>query len=170
VRELFKKIQVQENASLDITSNTEGGRGIGVREEQETYDLKIKYNGCTIKIACGLGRQSAAIITCVISQNNTINNFEITTRNHLAILFSSNKNRFTLETEDSILQKFIENNTAYQELHAVSKRTKFLPTITGTNNEESYKLLTEYDLFFDQRNETFMPLIQFYKDLIDYFG
>ncbi len=170
MRELFKKIQLEEDAFLDITrEKVSNGRVIGGRAEQEYYSLKFKYNECPIIMDCMLGQQSVARITCLLPKNNDLHNFSIATRSHIAVLFWAYKNRFTLETEDSMLSKFIKHNAAYKELNALSKRTKFQPAITGINKGDSYILLTEYHLFFPQRNESFMPLIQFYKDLIDYF-
>lgn len=159
-----------EGGVLDITRGSQlSGRGFGAREDQEEYHLAFNYNGITISVNCGLGLQSVARITCVLPKSNELNNFEISTRSHLSLLFSSNKNRLKIETQNNILSKMIENNLSYKELESISKRTKFQPLIMGTTKNQTYTIITEYHLIFDERNETFIPLIQFYKDLIDYF-
>jgi hypothetical protein len=169
MRELFNKIHKIEGGVLDITRDSQfSGREVGVREDQEKYHLVFNYNGITININCGLGLQSVARITCVLPKSNELNNFEISTKSHLSLLFSSNKNRFKIETQNNILSKMIANNLSYKELQSISKQTKFQPLIMGTTKNKTYTITTEYHLIFDERNETFIPLIQFFKDLIDY--
>lgn len=169
VRELFKEIYNKEGGVLDITRDTQlSGRGLGARDNQETYHLAFLYNDTTITLDCGLGLQSVARISCVLPRNSDLNNFEIDTKSHISLLFSSNKNRLTIDAQNHILSKFIEHNSSFSELNEISKRTKFQPLVMGSNKNKSYSIVTEYHLFFNERNETFPPLIQFYKDLIDY--
>ena len=95
-------------------------------------------------------------------------NFSIETKNHFLSLFSKKKETFKVKSENLSLIDFIELNKNFLLLKEIAKKTKFEPFIEGTVKNDYYSITVEYSLLFTERRDVLRPLINFYKELMDY--
>jgi hypothetical protein len=170
MRDILRDITESENGLLSINETTVlTGIQVGAYGDQENYHIKLDYKGSSIEINARIGVQSSCSVNCFIATQKENTDFEIESRDHLFILFSKNKTRLRIKCNNTQLRHFLEVNSILIELEKMAKETKFEPYIIAAKTEGYLKLTAEYHLEFPQRDMTFKPLVQLFKDLIDYF-
>lgn len=167
MHDLFTNIAKEENCEVYIGDEKFGDKLSGTFLVESTFQLKINYKGKNILIQHTLGAHGMAEITVELPKQSNGMKFTITTKSHFSTLFSRNKDRVKITCKDSSLVKFFEENDSIKSIKEICKEAEFEPYITGSNENDSFKIRTDYHLLFEQRNLVLRPLINFYKALID---
>jgi len=93
--------------------------------------------------------------------------FSIRTRSNFFKLFNNKEKSFIITCKNARLNKVISTNSSLQNLAYFTSKTQFELMVYAKIKNNKYKINTEYNLIFENREKVVIFLIQFYKDLID---
>lgn len=129
--------------------------------------LRLNYNNTTIHILYELGRLNIANVSAIVAPHEQKENFDIETSNHLKRFFSKKKPPWIIRSKDALLCKNLDDFLSQSNLTSMAKKTLFEPKIEGRMNENSYNILSHFHLEFSKKEESILPIINFYKLMID---
>jgi hypothetical protein len=130
----------------------------------KSLSLKIPYKNNIICVHYEVGDIKLGRIESAFSEINKLPQFDITTRSHFKRLIFRNKNILKVNSKKEKFKKRLEKLLSETELELIARKTLFLPETKSIN----YNIKTEFSLSFDDNLEVLMPLISFYKSLIDW--
>jgi len=167
MHDLFTNIAEEENCELYIGDEKFGDKLRGTFIVESTYQLKINDKNKNILIQHTLGAHEMAEITVELPKQSDSMKFTIATKSHISTLFSRNKDRVKITCKNLSSAKFFEENDSMKLIRAICIEAEFEPYITGSNENGSFKIRTDYHLLFEQRNLVLRPLINLCKALIN---
>lgn len=130
--------------------------------------LKIKYKNSLIDARFEFGRQNICEIYVELELTKPKESFEIRTHSHLKRLFIKNNSPWKIKILDPVLKRNILKLFEISELNEIAKNTSFEPVVNGDNKENKYEIITRFSLAFENKEESILPMINMYKDLIDF--
>ncbi|CAM1346412.1 hypothetical protein [Tenacibaculum crassostreae] len=139
----------------------------GHREPFETYKIKLSYKNCDIIMTNTTGVQASGNITCHLSNNAKLIEFEIDSISHFMNLFLRKNSRFKVKCKNKNFNFYLKNK-ALKELSELSKKTAFDPYIFSKKQGDKNLIITEYHLAFENSPYAIEPLLKFYKSVIDF--
>lgn len=169
MKNFLANIAAEENCEL-ISRDEKISLGKGAYMVETTHQFAFNYKQSEILVICSFGAHAMATIFTRLQKQSHRATFSITTRSHFSTLFSRNKNRIRINSEDSNLTHVIKENPSIKTLTEICRHAEFEPFITGKNEENNYIIRTTFQLIFPERESVMKPLIQFYKDMIDQSG
>lgn len=165
--EIFKTIAAEESGRLTINGDDEELEK-QANAQESIYRLYIPYKKEEICVEYAVGAQHVASTSLILETMTNCPEFEITTRSPFFILFMGKKDRIKVSCKDLKLKKKISLNPHLAQINKLSDNTAFEPNTFAENKKFGFEIRTEYHLVFPKRTKEIRPLIQFYKDLIDY--
>lgn len=158
-------------------SNSLGGeyffsetRGKGITDTYHTTDyhkLIIPYKESEIIAIYEFGNRSTATITTKSSFRNIPISFNISKRNHFFKLFNKNTKSLKVSSQNKNTQIKIEDALFNSGLEKIASDTVFEPMIKLSQNKDEIEVFTIFYLGFQNKENSILPIINFYKDLID---
>jgi len=175
MKEVFEQIALEENAQLQIASDKHMApslhSGVGGTIFTTVYTLDVEYKGYLIKVVNELGGQDVASVVCELPEQPNHNELEIMTKGGLFQIFSPKHLLcFSVKSRNQNLKASIESSNVLFRLGDLVKSTRFDPITIGKNRDGLYKLSMHYHLLFKERENVVRPIIDFYKQLINYLG
>jgi len=131
------------------------------------HQFEFSYKGILIKFNYELGNSNVAEISCAFIPFKLIPEFDIAKKGHFQLLFSRNKNAWSVHCSNKMFVNKIKMILYSSGIEELSKVTAFEPKISGRLFEKEYKIFTQYYLGFDKFEDSILPIIDFYKKLID---
>ncbi|PVW15227.1 hypothetical protein [Marixanthomonas spongiae] len=164
----FLRIAETENAKFSSEEKVVSLGG-GVRSPYIIYLLTLYYKDHLIIIKNDTGTCFNGLIECKITTQKKRLNFELITKSHFSTLFSKNKKRFKIKSENININHFFKTSESVAHLNEIAKKGTFEPHITGVYKDGAFELTTEYSLQFSDWTQVLQPFINFYKEFIDTF-
>ena len=130
--------------------------------------LNVPYKGQLIQIMFDLCEFDVAEASTVLFPETETFEFEIEPRGQLARLLFKRKCGWTIKCIDEEMRIGIENQIISSKLDQLIDQTRFEPFITGKFEKFGYKIHTKYSLAFNNKEESVLPMINFYKGMIDF--
>lgn len=93
--------------------------------------------------------------------------FQIERRNHFDLLFRRKKNPWKIKCTDDLLLHKLQTILRTSGIDDLADQEAFEPTITGEVIDGSYSIHAIYSIAFNRKEESIMPMINFFKQLID---
>lgn len=171
--EIFQQIAKEENGDLYINNERYSAYlptvVMGAVVYSDTYQLSFEYKKHTVLVKNELGAHNVGTLNCILNLELPHKDFVLTPKGFwYKIASKSGQMGFTIKTDDAMLKRFLEGNTTLLQLSEIVRRSGFEPFTTGKDKGRYFELHTQYHLQFEQRTLVPRPLIQFYKELIDY--
>jgi hypothetical protein len=166
MNQIFKEIAKKENGKLRIDKQIVS-IGFGARSPYNVYTIKVRYKDINIIITNEIGTTAVGTAKCEFPKKIKFQMFEILTRSHFSALFFGKNNRFKITGNNKSLNSFLEKNIATSKILKLVEDTKFQPYIFSSNENEQFKIITEYHLMFPEWPDVITSIIEFYKNLID---
>lgn len=163
----FKQLAKKENGKFYFSDENIAFLD-GVRSPNITYKVTFHYKDNCFTIINRTGTAYVGSITCNLSKVLQPIAFEINNISHFKNLFFRRRSRLKISSDNSNISYFILNNEYYKRLEQLAHRDKFDPIIT-CKPEDTWDIVTNYHLEFENWTEPIEPIINLYKDLIDEF-
>ncbi|WP_299097911.1 hypothetical protein [uncultured Winogradskyella sp.] len=167
IKEAFQKLADEYQTIYHLIKK----RVIGIdnsASEIDIYKIKIPYQQHTIHIKYEFGNHNMAVIETTLIPKTIIPNIELTTRSHFSRLLSFKAKRWSIKSSNRLLERTILENLKATQLTELAEKDAFEPIIKGYQKNENYILNTQFYLGFNNKEKTLVPIITFYKNMIDY--
>lgn len=175
MKETFEQIALEENAKLHVDHDKHMAptprTGVGGTIFTTTYTLVVSYKGYSMRIENEFGGPDVGSVVCELPEQPEINEVEVVAKGALFKIFKPKHLLcFSVNTKNRDLKTSLENNHALFVLSDFVRSTPFCPIIIGKNRKGRYELSTHYHLGIKERRVVVRPIIDFYKQFIDYLG
>lgn len=168
MKDLFKEISEKENGQFKYSEDIVAS-GIGSKSPHDLYNLSFNYRGKKITITNEIGLSSVGNLSCQFTNNKRLSDFSIRTISHFFKFLINRKKSFIIKCKNTELKHFFSNNKPLKELESLTTNTQFELSIFTERNINHFIVFAEYNILFENRKETLITLINFYKELIDTF-
>lgn len=162
----FKELSEKENGRFHVIDEIVNAE-IGARTPHLICHLYFKYKGKEIKIRNTISPSAYGFITCEIQNVGYYPEFSIRSQSNFLRLFRRSKSSFIIKCKNISQKLLLANNKYLTKLDFLAKESQFELTLFVKKTKGVYNLITEYNLLYENRKETLILLISFYKDLID---
>ncbi len=170
----FLKIQIQE-----ITEQIDAQ--YKYREEKEkwingvvylvsAHYITTEYKNHTIFLEYELGKYNMGYVKMELERDHIMIPFQFKKVSHLRRLFNSKMNSLQVVCKNKIFKKEIERLLIESHLEQIARDTLFEPQIEIQQKKGGYEMITKFYLGFDDKEHSIIPMIDFYKGIIDYFA
>jgi len=129
--------------------------------------LTIPYKGHTIIAKYEFGNHNVGEIFTTIKKANKKYFFKLKKNSHFKLLFSKNKFSLKVIIESNQNQRRIEGILSESGLEQIAKETSFNPEIKFITKGLETEVKTHFYLGFKNKEKSILPVINFYKDLIN---
>ncbi len=130
--------------------------------------LRVEYKSTIIDVQFELGNTNVAQFVCLMHSKRELHPLTLTTKSHLIRLFSINKYPWVIKCDDKSTKALVENSLEQFGLNALGKKYAFEPDIDIQKSGQKYIVKTKYYLGFDNKEDSLLPMVLFYKGLIDF--
>ncbi|WP_138433926.1 hypothetical protein [Winogradskyella algicola] len=134
----------------------------------KSFTLDLPYKSHTIYISYEVGDLKLGHIVSELKET-TISSFKIYAQSHFWRIFNNKSNILKIVTSDKKLKQSLEKMLLNIELESIARKSQFSQIIKGYRTKNHFKITTEFPLSFDAKLEVLLPIINFYKGLIDDF-
>lgn len=130
--------------------------------------LRVDYKSNIIDIQYEFGNTNVAQVVSSIRSKRALHPLKLTTKSHLGRLFSRSKHPWTIKCKDSNTKTIIENTLEQSGLKELAEERAFEPDVEILPEGQFYKVKTHFYLGFDNKEDSLLPVVNFYKKLIDF--
>ncbi|MEM7186459.1 MAG: hypothetical protein AAF466_07355 [Bacteroidota bacterium] len=171
----FEQVAQEEGVQLRTTLEKTISKFFTISEMVDRIDglrtknllLHIPYKDYKIQVDYEVGDEQMARFHCDFDNATEMAPFEVRTINpYLRILFPR-KNMLKVSSSNNQLKKYIEKKLVDTGLENIARKYQFSPSIFGKHHE-GYEVSASFTLSFDRKELVLKPMIQLYKDLIDW--
>lgn len=139
----------------------------GSRVPVSLYELLHEYKGHTIELVYELGNHNLARVEVNLGAVR-LPFFLITNKSHFSRLFSSKGNILKVECKHPQFKKYLEEILISTGLEQIARDNLFEPRIETKTEKNEVKIIAGFYLGFEDKIGTILPLLDFYKQIIDY--
>ncbi len=133
------------------------------------HEMSFPYGQHLIEMEYEFGNTNIATIKCKLSSKKKHYFFSLKKMNHIKKLFSKQKNSLKVINPDQNIRLKIEEILNKTGLEKIAQDTLFEPKVEFKSSENEIKIITKFYLGFDNKENSIVPIIDFYKKLIDIF-
>ena len=131
------------------------------------HTFHFTYKEILITFIYDLGNSYIAEISCKLIPKRLTPDFEVEKEGHFIMLFRRNKNPWSIQSSNEMFANKIKMIIESSGIEQLANDVAFEPSISGKFIEKEYRIFTRYYLGFDKYEDSILPLIDFYKKLID---
>jgi len=165
----FREVSKQVNGKYQIKdSKYSVGITSGSVMPVTIHLLRVEYKMNIIDVSYEFGNANVAQILLSTPLNSRLKDVTLNTKSHLGRLFSRNKHPWHIKCKDQTLKDVIERSLDHTGLKHIANNSAFEPEIIGKIDGGRYLLETRFYLGFDNKEESLLPLINFYKFIVDF--
>ena len=139
----------------------------GAKVHISIYELFYVYKNHQIELVYELGNHDLAKVEVNLSSDR-IPSFQITNNSHFSRLFFSKRNMLKVECKNPQFKKFLEEILITTGLEQIARDNLFEPRIVTEIIKNEHKIALGFYLGFEDKIGVVIPLLEFYKHLIDY--
>lgn len=155
-----------ENAKVNVV-HEKFASDRGSRLTVSLYELFCEYKGHKIELVYELGSHNLAKVEVGLSASR-VPLFLITNKSHFSRLFSFKGNILKVECRDPQFKKYLEEILHATGLEQIARDNLFEPRIEVKTEAHGVKIITGFYLGFEDKAGAVLPLLDFYKRIIDY--
>ena len=133
-----------------------------------THQLSIEYKDCIIDVQYEFGKTNLAEIKTTIKSDQRLFGFSVRSGNHFVRLFTKKGEMLKVKTENKGLKVEILKLLKDNNLEKMANDTAFEPEIDSKFLDGHYIIDTKFYLGFDNKEDSIIPIVNFYKGMIDY--
>lgn len=163
--QVFTEIAKKPNCNYRKDDFSVNGR-IGAKLPVTIHYLNIIFDGTSIDLRYDLGNHNTAEVSASIETKSKIPEIEILTRSHFSRLFSLKKNAWKIKCSSERLKLNFIQMLKNSGLTKIANTEGFEPEIKAQFKDEKYSIHTQYYLGFNGKENSIVPMIEFYKSLI----
>lgn len=131
------------------------------------HTLVIPYRHNTIRVEYEFGDLNTAEITTALTNPSRHNQFTIQKNGPYKLLFFRNKKSLEVTSTSTSTALTITKLLESTGLEAIALGTQFDPKIKFQTSKNKTQLVTRYYLGFKDKEKSILPIINFYKGIID---
>lgn len=170
MKQFFEQLVASENGRFSVKENKYmGGIEPGSYTFSDTYTAVFEHRGIIIELINELGHQNLGKIRCSLPKQAEKKVFSMETKGQFYQLMHRRELPILINTEFPPLYNRIEVSNPFHHLCERAKADRFEPEIKGFNKNDEYIIECVYHLAFNNKELVLIPLIQFFKTLIDFF-
>ncbi len=163
----FQEIATEVNGIYKINDAKYNGGRSGVIPVTE-HLLRVEYKSNIIDVKYEFGNTNVAQVVSTFQCKRILTPFQLSTKSHFGRLFSKNKSPWKVKCHDKEVKYLFERLLNSAGLKQMAEERAFEPELIGTLAGQKYTLKTKFYLGFDDKEESLLPMINFYKMVIDY--
>lgn len=163
----FQEISQELNGNYQHETKKYNG-GMGARLPVTLHRLDIDYNGSSIDVKYEFGNLNLGKFLCTIKSGKRIPDFKIETRSNLGRLFTKGRSPWKIKCSDGLLAEKIKLFLKETDLEKIVQETSFEPSIIGETDQTGFNVKMQFYLGFENKEESILPIINFYKKMIDH--
>ena len=131
------------------------------------HELLLHHLGVDIIVYYEYGHHNAARVQARLSNYNTSYTFSFAKRSPYKLLFQKKLRSLDIQHNNSYKRAEIEEITANSGLEALARETLFEPTMDYTLVDNQLEIKMTYNLAFDHHKDSILPVVGFYKQMIE---
>lgn len=131
------------------------------------HKLIIPYNDSEIVVRYEFGNLNIASVNVTTAFRNSPISFSISKRNHLITLFNKKAKSLKVTSDNLNTKLRIEDILLSSGLEKIATDTTFEPEIKLAENDKKIEVSTIFYLGFVEKENSILPIINFYKGIID---
>ncbi len=163
----FEEVSKEVNGIYKI-KDSKHSAGMGSKMPVTEHFLRVDYKSNIIDVKYEFGNTNVAQIVSSIQCKRSLTSITLSTKSHFGRLFSKSKHPWKIKCKDDNVKVLFEETLEHNGLKRIAEEKAFEPEIEGHLDGKTYTLKTKFYLGFDNKEESLLPLINFYKGIIDY--
>lgn len=167
IESTFREVSKKVNGQYQI-KDSKYSVGTGSVIPVTIHLLRVEYKMNVIDVSYEFGNSNVAQILLSIPLNSRLKDVKLSTKSHLGRLFSRNKHPWRITCKDQKLKEVLERSLDHAGLKHIADNSAFEPELVGKTDGGCYLLETRFYLGFDNKEESLLPVINFYKSIIDF--
>ena len=133
------------------------------------HNLQVAHKGIFINIKYEFGNSNVGEIKIKIRTENKLTEFEVGTTDNFLRLITFEKRIWKIKCKNINIENHLIKSLKSFGLTQMAQETTFEPQIIGKNENDSYIIYTKFYLGFNNKENSLLPMIEFHKNLIDFY-